>query len=211
MNRKHVKIFVVLLLMFSSCTKRVYSKGHNEKGESKHQTVIVSKSISSEEAKGLIEDRALLVLKYIKNKDLSNLSNFVHPEKGVRFGFFIGINNNELVFTSDDLKTFFEDESVIYWGDNIFTSQPINDTKKNIFSRVAWQDYTKAKSITFNNPTKKHGYPERYQKDYPESIVVECFYEGKNKDFDWKGKRVVFQKYNEEWYIVGFHNSFWTP
>lgn len=175
------------------------------------EDIVEVKTYTPEEARSIISERALAVLQSIKDKNLNTLSSFVHPEKGARFSQFIARYDSDLVLSSKEIVDIFNDKEVYFWGYNIFTDQPINENKSKMFTWIVEQDYTLAKEITYNNPTDKHGYPEPYNKDYPGSIIVECFYEGENKDLDWKTRRIVFEEFQDQWFIVGFNNAFWTP
>lgn len=173
--------------------------------------IIEAKTYTPEEARSIISERALSVLQAIKSKDMNSLSTFVHPEKGARFSQFTSIYDSDLVLSYEEFIDIFDDDKVYSWGMNIFTMEPINETKSRMFTWIVEQDYTKAEAITYNAPTNKHGYPETYSKDYPKGIIVECYYEGENKDMDWKTRIIVFEEFQEQWYIVGFNNAFWTP
>ena len=219
--RKSFFLLLLLFVFFCCSPKETVSTERNEIVSTERNEIVSTKEnikettvISSDEAKLILKDRGLSVLKAIKDKNMELLSNFVHPVKGVRISLFISKDKNDLLFNRNEIKNFFNDNESYFWGYNIFTSEPINENKTTMFFQLIFQDYTKAVKITYNDPTDKHGYLETYEQDYPGSILLECFYQeedSKYPDFTWRAKRITFEKYEGEWYVVAFNKAFWTP
>ncbi len=85
--------------------------------------------IQSEKAKDFIAKRAEKVIKTIASKDFETLSEYVHPDKGVRFTPYTYVSiKNDIVFGKEKVDDFFQDNNIYLWGNYDGSGEPIRLT-----------------------------------------------------------------------------------
>lgn len=98
-----------------------------------------TKRYSEEEARTLIDNRAAQVIGVLKQKDLKTLSSFVHPKKGLRFSPYSYIDTEkDLIFTSEQLETAFEDPKKYIWGAYDGSGFPIELNVNEYFQKFVY-------------------------------------------------------------------------
>lgn len=164
-------------------------------------------------AKELISEKSSLILDCIANKDTENLKKYIHPRYGVRFTPYITVDSEDLIFYQEDMKEFFIDEKDYVWGAYDGFGEDITLTKTAYYDKFVYDiDYSNLKDIGYNAVLSRSNNLENQFAYYHDSIIVEYFFKGSEEysNMDFSGLRLVFQEYNEEWYLVGIIHSQWT-
>lgn len=162
-------------------------------------------------AKQIIEGRAKLVIQVIENIDMQTFSHYVHPMKGIKFGDSPRLDTKDKVFMKNEIIDFFKDNEIYLWGQEVPSGLDILLTKKDFFTYYIYHDFSKVVKIGYNQIITDNGYPETQFRDYPNSIIVEFGFPNVKNLFDWEGFRIVFQEYENVWYVVAILRSTYEP
>lgn len=171
-------------------------------------------TISPEEAKLKIEYKAAEIINAISQFNVKKVSEFIHPTNGVRFTQYSQVSLKEdLVFSKKQVSNFKNDSKKYLWGYYDGIGSDIKLTPREYWEEFVYdEDYKNAVEIGYNNVLGKSMNYENQFAIYHDSIVVEYYFPGfdpKYDGMDWKSLRIVFQKYGEEWFIVGIiHNEY---
>lgn len=153
------------------------------------------------------------VLSALKSRDFANLAKYVHPTKGLRLSPYSYINSQYLVFSSSQLPNLPVDKTIYTWGTYDGSGFSIQLTfadyhKKFIFDR----DYTLAPQVKYNQLIKTGNTMSNISEFYPNAQFVEYhFPDTKAQEFmDWSSLRLIFEKYQDKYYLVGIVHDYWT-
>lgn len=171
--------------------------------------------INPEVAKGIIKKSAEQVIEAIGKKDAEKVAEYVHPIKGVRFTPYTHVSlEQDLVFSKEEMRNFFRDQSSYLWGyydgkgNEIFLT-PADYYEEFIYS----EDFVNAEEIGYNEVLSSGNMLENQFEVYSNSIVVEYYFPGFNSDYagmDWRSLRLVFEKYQNSWTLTGVIHNQWT-
>lgn len=169
--------------------------------------------IEENEAKKIIEQKTKKVINAIAKSAMEELSGYIHPQKGVRFTPYTNISiDNDLVFTKKQISNFMQDNKKYLWGYYDGSGFEIKLTPKEYWQEFVYdKDFKSANKISYNKIIGRSLMKENQFKVYPDSIIVEYYKEGTNPEFeglDWASLRIVFEKLDGKWYVVGIiHNE----
>ncbi|MCK8060718.1 MULTISPECIES: hypothetical protein [unclassified Fusibacter] len=167
-------------------------------------------------AKFVIEDRATAVVYALRDINFKKLSEYVHPEKGVRFTPITTVNQDtDQKFSAEEVAVLLEDSSRYVWGKHDGTGDDILASPFSYYENYIYNaDYLNAPQISYN---EQLGYGNSYENSaeiYPGSIRVEYYFPGfeeKYQGMDWTSLRLVFEEYTDgKWYLVGIIHNMWT-
>lgn len=238
MNRKFIALMLIFLcisLSLYGCTNKDENKSLKGKLELKEEQVTALNQIieQNEEKISNLENeisqlqnklnsqsnsvlnQALIVVNLLKNKDMITLSDYIHPEKGVRFTpySYIEIQSN-LVFKAEEIKNLMQSTQVYSWGVYDGSGEPIDLTFSDYFDKFIYDVNFAEPDIIGNNTVIKVGnMVNNITQAYPNEKFVEFHFSGfdaKYAGMDWKSIRLVFEKVNETWYLVGIIHDQWT-
>ncbi|MFC1647482.1 hypothetical protein ACFL10_00625 [Patescibacteria group bacterium] len=162
-----------------------------------------------------LEDAAQQVIEIIKNKDLKSLAEYIHPNKGVRFSPYPYINTkNDIVFMPLDLKGKFSDNTDYKWGAYDGSGLPIELTFGEYFDKFVYdKDFVNAEKISLNKIIGTGNSINNIDKAYPDAQYVEFYFSGFDEQYggmDWEALRLVFEKYEDGFLLVGIIHAQWT-
>jgi len=171
--------------------------------------------IKPELAEEIIKATADKLIHAISVKDSETISDLAHPVKGVRFTPYTYVSlDTDLVFKKDDLKNFFESQKVYTWGSFDGTGDDISLTPGTYYEKFVYPaDYKNAEQIGYNKVLSSGNMLENQFDVYENPIVVEYYFSGFNPEYeglDWRSVRLVFEKYEDAWFLVGIINNQWT-
>jgi len=122
--------------------------------------------------------------------------------------------DRDLVFKKDDLKNFFENQKFYTWGSFDGTGDDISLTPSKYYEKFIYPvDYKNAEQIGYNKVLSSGNMLENQFDVYENPIVVEYYFSGFNPEYeglDWRSVRLVFEKYEDAWFLVGIINNQWT-
>jgi hypothetical protein len=152
-----------------------------------------------------LRERADAVVDALGNKDFSSLASLVHPAKGVRFSPYIYVDVEEhLQFSAEQVGNFANDNETYTWGSVDGSGNPIEMTPSEYYNEFIFiRDFTKADEVTVNNIKTRGSMIVNVQEVYPDASFVSYYVEGTEQELDWADLILVFEKDQDNWYLVG--------
>jgi len=222
MRRKFTAILLLLtfILTLAACTASQPNEDNISDIEKQEANgAIQDKANAGDKDTGkdtqIIEDRAVSVLTAIKNFDMEKLADAVHPDKGVRFSPYGYVDvDNDLVFTAEEVKNLANDTKTYLWGHYDGSGEPINLSFPDYYKRFIYDaDFINAEQVGYNKALGQGNTLNNSFEVYKNSIIVEYHFSGidpKYEGMDWRSLRLVFEKKNDVWYLVGIIHDEWT-
>ncbi|WP_027410781.1 hypothetical protein [Anoxybacteroides tepidamans] len=168
-----------------------------------------------ENMKGNVLDMALAVVNALKKKDMNQLALYVDPEKGVRFSPYGHVNlESDLVFKQNDLPSLMESNEKRRFGTFDGSGEPIEMTFRDYLNKFVYDvDFANPQMIGNNIVIGKGNTVQNIHEVYPNAVFVEFHFKGIDSQYngmDWRSLRLVFEKRNGIWYLVGIVHDQWT-
>lgn len=169
--------------------------------------------IKPEIAQKEIAEISTKVMEAISKKDAAKMTEFVHPVKGVRFTPYTHVSiDHDVVMSQAEVKTFFESKKVYLWGNYDGSGNEISLTPSEYYNQFIYSsDFLNAEKVGYNEVLSSGNMEENQFKVYENAIVVEYYFPGVNPDYggaDWQSLRLVFERYDDSWKLVGIiHNQ----
>jgi len=221
MKRKIIATLLlpVFILLFAACSalrqnaESPVAPG-SEPGHSKDQTATLQPG-SGNGQEISVEDMATEVLTAIKNFDMEKLADAVHPDKGVRFSPYAFVDvERDLVFTADEVRNLAADTKTYLWGYYDGTGDPIELTFRDYHREFIYDaDFLNAEQVSVNETLGRGNTVNNSFEVYKDAEIVEFYFSGidpKYEGMDWKSLRLVFEKKDDTWYLVGIIHDQWT-
>ena len=170
---------------------------------------------TEEYIKSIIEERSVDVLTTIKNYDMEKLADAIHPDKGVRFSpyGYVDVDNN-LVFTAEEVKNLATDSKTYLWGHYDGSGEPITLKFSDYYKKFIYDvDFVNAEQVGYNKALGQGNTLNNSFEVYKNSIIVEYHFPGidpKYEGMDWRSLRLVYEKKDDIWYLVGIIHDQWT-
>lgn len=191
------------------------SMGASIRWDASTRTAEIQASLSPAEAKdaiGLIAEKTILAL---KNRDFTTLSNLSSREKGVLFVpySYIDLKRN-ISLPREKLAEGFDHTKIYLWGEEDGTGFPISVTFESYYDRYVYSnDFASAPKVGYNQMLGSGNSLNNIRMIYPESIVVEYYFDGFNpvyEGMDWRSLRLVFEQEADTWVLVAIIHNEWT-
>ena len=159
---------------------------------------------------------AMEIVGTIRLTDQDRLLSYLHPNKKVRFTPYTFVQPNfDLAFTKDEITSLFTDPIPYTWGYQPGSGEPIKLTFQDYFDAyIADSDYALAPEVTVDQKLERGNSIDNAAEIYPDARIVEFHYSGFDAQYeglDWVSLRLVLEKLNSKWYVVGFIHDSWTP
>ena len=159
---------------------------------------------TSEEAEDMVGYMTDDIIKAIMGFDPKTLARYIHPRKGVCFSASTMISRSDPVFTREQVSNFASDRQEYIWGIYSGTGDKIVLSPKAYFTEVLCNRRFEESIVRFNEVDDD--FRGNHYLVYPNSVVVEYFYEGTEEwgFVDTAVVRIIFQQDDDQkWYIVG--------
>lgn len=202
-----------MMIFFISCEKKVSENppvfsDTVKKAEEKAETD--QKSFSKEVILKKMNDD---LLQAIKLGNYGTFSDFIHPEKGVRFSMYAFVNRNEdKHFSKADFQKYFPAKTIFTWGSRDGTGEIYQAAIDSYFKKwVFKKDFTQSK-YSFNTFQGNGNSLNNLKEIYPDADFTENYIAGSEKysGMDWNSLRFVFEKFEGKYYLVAVVNDEWT-
>lgn len=155
------------------------------------------------------------VLELLKMKDMEGLSDFVHPDKGVRISpyGFVDIENH-LVFSADEVANLVNDTEEYTWGDYDGSGEPIQLNFSDYYDAFIFDEDFSNPQIIGNNVRIGQGNSlDNIAEVYEDGHFVELHFQEIDPQYegmDWRSLKLVFETVDGNWYLVGIVHDQWT-
>ena len=163
----------------------------------------------------LLLERASQVLETLKLEDYAALSQLVHPSRGVTLTPYSTVDPDcDNVLSQQQVAGLAEDKQLYTWGLSMGSGAPICCTARDYFARYVFNaDYTEAPQVGIDTVLISGNALENAADAYPDGRFVEYHFPGIDpalEGFDWCSLKLVFETWNNQWYLVGMIHGEWT-
>ena len=177
---------------------------------SKTKTEISDKNENSEE-KTIINLNNEIV-EVLKNKDYAKLSKYIHSEKGIHFSMYSFVSDNDKSFSKADFEKYIDSDEKFTFGHKDGSGAIYIVSLKDYLKDWTYKkDFSKAK-INYNNFDGKGNSLNNIKEKYPNSVTLENYLAGtvEYSYMDWNSLILVFEKIDNQYYLVSVTNNQWT-
>lgn len=148
--------------------------------------------------------------------DFEKLQLFMHPTKGTVFSATPFIDMTESVQPMpNDLLTLTASSEKFVWGIGEATGEPIELSFAEYYHQyITSVNYRESYiEVNYGLIPNRGNASLNYKELFPTTIAVEYFYPGTEtyEGLDYSSLILVFEKYEESYYLVAVMNSYWTP
>ncbi len=173
-------------------------------------TVPAEKILTDDEQLRFITDTTLRLL---KKGSYAALSKLVHPVEGLTLSPYGYVNTEKTVLmTAEEVRLRFTSDTArrIFWGYYDGSGDPIELTPAAYARRFIYdRDFAKSDSLLFHKIPQRGNTLNNLSYAFPDGVPVESFVPGKSA-MDWRALRMVFEKYNDQYYLVALVHDQWT-
>lgn len=204
---------LILIVFFCSC-------GNNSKEDKKTTADTPAKAAPITKPSDRISQQDSImatgkqVLTFLKTQNFKELIKYF-SEDGVLFspyGFVDTLKSKKL--TPDDFLTAINKNWILTWGNADGTGNPIKLTVKSYLNKFGYNaDYLNAEAVGFDEVIKKGNTAINLQEIYPNHHFIEYHFSGfdqKYKGMDWTSLRLVFEKRDDQYFLVALIHDQWT-
>lgn len=160
-------------------------------------------------------EQAEAVLEELQGEDYAGLSQLIHPEKGVTLTPFSTVSTEyDRTLSAVEVADLPEDEEIYVWGVMDGSGAPIRSTCTDYFARFVYNaDYAQAPEIGVDTILMSGNALENVSDAYPQARFVDYTFPGidpAKQGYDWCSLKLVFEPWENDWYLVGLIHSEWT-
>ncbi|MGI8637291.1 MAG: hypothetical protein ACR2KZ_18005 [Segetibacter sp.] len=213
-------IVSILLLLLVSCSQNQQnrSKDIGDNNNQLHDTA-VKKDENTGRSGGIRNDTTLLFLgdsmvKLLKNRDYTRLTQFIHPQSGIRFspyGIVDSLKNKTL--SASQIMELANNKKTIKWGTFEGTGEPIKLTINDYFKRFVYDvDFMNAEKKSINRIIGPDSSLSNIKAFYPDGDFVQYYFSGFIKQYegmDWKSLVLVFKKTDTKTFLISIIHNQW--
>ncbi|HHX63203.1 MAG TPA: hypothetical protein GX707_21195 [Epulopiscium sp.] len=155
------------------------------------------------------------VIQLIKDKSMTDLSEYIHPSKGVRMTPYFHIDmQNDQVFTALEVATLDQNVTLFNWGNEDGSGEPINLNFNDYYNQFIYDEDFVSPHLIGNNTSIGSGNTlDNVSTVYPNGHFIEFHFTGIDAQYagiDWRSLKLVFEKDGGLWYLVGIVHGQWT-
>jgi hypothetical protein len=165
-------------------------------------------------ADGAAVARAAQIILALRDRQMTRLAAWVHPEQGVRFSPYAYVTAGDQVFSADELPGLFADPTVRLWGAFDGTGDPIELTFAEYYRRFVYDvDFAEPEVLGLNERVGLGNSLDNIADFYPGAVFVEYHFSGFEPQYggmDWRSLRLVLVQRGGTWYLVGLVHDEWT-
>lgn len=153
------------------------------------------------------------ILSALKSKDYEHFSEFIHPEKGIRFSMYAYVQpEKNKHFSREEFIRYVSTPTKFTWGEKDGSGDlMVMSLRDYLETWVFKRDFTKAEF--YLNEFKGTGNSLNNLKQiYPDTDFTENYIPGSEKysGMDWNALRFVFEEFQGEFLLVAVINDQWT-
>ncbi len=208
-------LYIFMFLFLLSCTKeKTDVSSVNQKKEpenvSQSNAGAADETVSdSVKIRQLNED----LLKLFQTGNYAKLTEYIHPEKGVRFSMYAYVKpETDKKFTRSDYIAYHDSSVKFTWGERDGSGEPLVLSLRDYFSQwVFKRDFSKA-AFSINRFLGSGNSLNNLETVYPHTVFTENYIAGSEEfsGMDWHSLRFVFEEFEGKFYLVAIVNDEWT-
>jgi len=211
------KIFFSIIILSSVACKKNPEKFVNDHTDSSGKVTDSAKNtipnnalVSKEESLKKLNEG---IIHSLKEKNYNNFSEYIHPQKGVRFSMYAFVNPAEdKKFSKADFKKYQPGKTIFTWGTMDGSGDLYKTTINDYLGKWVYSTDFAMGQVSLNEFQGSGNSLNNLKKIYPDADFTENFIKGSeaNAGMDWKCLRLVFEEYQGKYYLVGVINDQWT-
>lgn len=211
---------IASILFFVSCSapqEEVIEKVEmGEEQVSIMQTVIEESAKKGEVADSvLVKELATTIIYLLKDKKLSEVAEYIHPESAMLFSPYAYVSEESYVFSKSEYLALIVSSKKYSFG--VMSAEDGGDeelTFDEYFNRFVYNvDYTNAPQIAYNQFLGFGNSLNNLKEFFPNAHFVEYYFPGFDEKYDgmdWQTLRLVFQEYEGQFYLIAIVHDQWT-
>ncbi|MDD3066424.1 MAG: hypothetical protein PHO48_01165 [Candidatus Gracilibacteria bacterium] len=158
---------------------------------------------------------AMETLQALKENNFVQLATIVNSEKGLRLSPYTFVNaESDMVLKPADIEKLGIDTEEKLWGNYDGSGEEIRLTGKDYFAKFVYdQDFVSAPQVSVNERIGSGNSIDNSKEIYPDAQIWEYHFSGFDKQYeglDWESLRLVFQKIENRWRLLGIIHDAWT-
>lgn len=228
MKKSFFTFLLLIVFVATACSNEAVNEGElreekpqqveeelvNEETSESENKDAINEDQTEEDAKDLVMENAEKVVKLLEEKNIEELSYYVHSEKGVLFSPYLYIDSDAITFNKEKVMDFFKESETHTWGAYDGTGDPMELTTSDYYSKFIYDgNYHQADEIIFDPVETRGNSLRNIDEVFPDSHTVEFFVEGTEEygEMDWKALNLVFEKDEQgEWKLIAIVHDQWT-
>ena len=215
---RYFNALIVILLLIVTCKQHDSGKSNNDVNNDKDS---ISKNfqknnepVSKSDNDTVLISLSINILKSLKTQDYSRLSEFIHPEFGIRFSPYGNIDTiKDQRLSKKELIRLSRNQKTIKWGIFEGTGEPINLNIRQYFKRFVYDvDFLNAEKKSVNKIIGSITSSNNLQSIYPKCDFTEFYFSGfepKYEGMDWRALLLVFKTDNNKTYLIAIIHDQW--
>jgi hypothetical protein len=207
--------FSIVILSVIACNKnpdKPTVTSVDSTAQTKTDSLAIPK-MSESEKKEVLKKTNDEILQILKSGDYQKMSEFIHPQKGVRFSMYAYIDIKEdMHFSKTDFEKYVQTQTKFTWGSHDGSGDLYKETIKNYLGKwVFSKDFT-ASTYSLNEFQGGGNSLNNLKEIYPKHDFTENYIKGTEKygEMDWKTLRFVYEEFQGKYYLIAVVNDQWT-
>ncbi|MBI5540650.1 MAG: hypothetical protein HY951_11365 [Bacteroidia bacterium] len=197
------------ILLFTCC-----NQGNLKSDNSLSADNLQNKSVTVNKD-SIILELTIQVLTSIKNNNFNSFAKFIHPALGVRFSPYAFIDTiKDVKLSSSEFADLVKKQNAINWGSYDGSGDIISLNINEYFKKFVYSaDFLNAEKKELNKIICTGNTINNIDSVYKNCDFTENHFSGIDKKFegiDWCSLRLVYKKYNDNYYLVGVIHDQWT-
>jgi hypothetical protein len=158
---------------------------------------------------------AIEALTALKEKDFATLATLVNDQRGLRLSPYTFINTEkDISLDSTEVAKLATDPTEREWGNYDGSGEEIRMTGANYFEKFVYdKDFLTAPETSVDKRLGNGNSIDNSADAYPAAQIWEYHFSGfdpKYEGMDWESLRLVFEKFENRWWLVGIIHDAWT-
>lgn len=155
------------------------------------------------------------IINALKSSDYATLSQYIHPESGVRFTPYSTVDiESDITLMPIELSRATSNSTLFVWGLQDGSGLPIQMTITEYFASYVYnEDFSTAPYLSINKVLSSGNSLENVTSAYPDADFVEFYLpqvSPTSGGFDWCALKLVFEVYEDSYKLIGLIHSQWT-
>ena len=206
----------MLITLLASCTKE---KPNSQPAQNNSADVPVTGSLKSvrepikQTKENILKNINAEITSYLKSKDYTRFSQYIHPHKGIRFSMYAYVQpEKDKHFSREDFNRYISMPMKFTWGEKDGTGDLLVVSLQNYLQQLVFKrDFTQAQ-FYLNEFKGKGNSLNNLTKIYPNADFTENYIPGSEKysGMDWNSLRFVFEEFQGKYYLIALINDEWT-
>ena len=154
------------------------------------------------------------VLELLNNEDFGALETYLHPQLGLTFTPYSTVGEEDRRILPEELSEAASSDALCVWGSYDGSGEDISLSFEDYWNRFVWNtDYANADTVSLNKFAVSGNAIENVREAYPDCLFIEYAINstlGYDDGTDWSTLKLVFVRYEKQWYLTGLIHGEWT-